>query len=68
MNIEIPFVSNIPEYIDTYVQPRFAATINGDPYTLEGKTKIFKDTRETIFNISSRTWTSPSTWPTSRTT
>ncbi len=51
MNIGIPFVSNIPEYIDTYVQPRFAATINGDPYSLEGKTKIFKDTRETIFNI-----------------
>ncbi len=51
MNIAIPFVSNIPEYIDTYVQPRFAATINGDPYALEGKTKIFKDTRETIFNI-----------------
>ena len=51
MNIGIPFVSNIPEYIDTYVQPRFAATINGDPYALEGKTKIFKDTRETIFNI-----------------
>jgi len=51
MNIGIPFVSNIPEYIDTYVQPRFAAAINGDPYSLEGKTKIFKDTHETIFNI-----------------
>jgi uncharacterized protein involved in outer membrane biogenesis len=51
MNIAIPFVSNIPEYIDTYVQPRFAAAINGDPYSLEGKTKIFKDTHETIFNI-----------------
>ncbi len=46
MNIGIPFVSNIPEYIDTYVQPRFAATINGDPYALD-----FKDTRETIFKI-----------------
>ncbi len=51
MNLAIPFVSNIPEYVDTYVQPRFAATINGDPYSLEGKTKIFKDTRETIFNL-----------------
>ena len=51
MNIAIPFVSNIPEFIDTYVQPRFAAAINGDPYSLEGKTKIFKDTHETIFNI-----------------
>jgi outer membrane protein OmpA-like peptidoglycan-associated protein len=51
MNIAIPFVSNIPEYIDTYVQPRFAASINGNPYALEGKTKIFKNTHETIFNI-----------------
>jgi hypothetical protein len=51
MQIAIPFISNIPEYVDTYVQPRFAAAINGDPYTLEGKTKIFKDTHETIFNI-----------------
>ncbi len=51
MNVAIPFISNIPEYIDTYVQPRFAAAINGDPYALEGKTKIFKDSRETIFNI-----------------
>jgi uncharacterized protein involved in outer membrane biogenesis len=51
MQIAIPFISNIPEYVDTSVQPRFAATINGDPYSLEGKTKIFKDTRETIFNI-----------------
>ena len=51
MNVAIPFISNIPEYIDTYVQPRFAAVINGDPYAIEGKTKIFKDSRETIFNI-----------------
>jgi hypothetical protein len=51
MHIAIPFISNIPEYVDTYVQPRFAAVVNGDPYSLEGKTKVFKDTRETIFNI-----------------
>ena len=51
MNFAIPFISNISEYVDSYVQPRFAAVINGNPYTLEGKTKIFKDTRETIFNI-----------------
>ncbi len=51
VNIGIPFISNIPEHVDTYVQPRLAAVLNGDPYSLEGKTKIFKDTRETIFNI-----------------
>jgi hypothetical protein len=51
IHIAIPFISNIPKYVDTLVQPRFAATINGVPYSLEGKTKIFKDSRETIFNI-----------------
>jgi uncharacterized protein involved in outer membrane biogenesis len=51
MQIAIPFISNIPEYVDTLVQPRFAATINGNPYSLEGKTKIFKDSHETTFNI-----------------
>ena len=51
MHIGIPFISNSPEYVDTYVQPRFAAVINGDPYSLEGKTKIFKDSHETVFNI-----------------
>ncbi|NPV03204.1 MAG: DUF748 domain-containing protein [Syntrophaceae bacterium] len=51
IQLGIPFISNIPEYVDAYVQPRFAAVINGDPYILEGKTKIFSDTRETLFNI-----------------
>ncbi|MEN6318511.1 MAG: DUF748 domain-containing protein [Syntrophaceae bacterium] len=51
MHIAVPFISNIPEYVDTLVQPRFTATINGDPYSLEGKTKIFKDSRETTFHI-----------------
>jgi len=51
MSLSIPFVSNIEHYIDSYVEPRFAATINGDTYSLEGKTKIFKESRETIFNI-----------------
>ena len=51
LQLGIPFISNIPEYVDAYVQPRFSAVINDDPYILEGKTKIFKDTRETLFNI-----------------
>ena len=51
MHIAIPFISNIPEYVETLVQPRFAATINGDPYSMEGNTKIFKDSRETNINI-----------------
>ncbi|HET6488679.1 MAG TPA: DUF748 domain-containing protein [Syntrophales bacterium] len=51
LHIAIPFISDIPEYVDIYVQPRLAATVNGDSYSLEGKTKVFKDSHETIFNI-----------------
>ena len=51
MHIAIPFISNMPKYVDTSVQPRFAAKINDDPYSLEGKTKIFKESHETTFNI-----------------
>ena len=51
MHIAIPFISNIPKYVDTSVQPRFAAKVNGNPYSLEGKTKIFKESHETTFDI-----------------
>jgi uncharacterized protein involved in outer membrane biogenesis len=51
MHIAIPFISNMPKYVDTSVQPRFAAKINDDPYSIEGKTKIFKESHETTFNI-----------------
>jgi len=51
MHIAIPFISNMPKYVDTSVQPRFAAKINGNPYSLEGKTKIFKESHETTFDI-----------------
>ncbi|MGZ6221000.1 MAG: DUF748 domain-containing protein, partial [Syntrophales bacterium] len=51
MHIAIPFISNMPKYVDTSVQPRFAAKINGNPYSLEGETKIFKENHETTFNI-----------------
>jgi uncharacterized protein involved in outer membrane biogenesis len=51
LNFGIPFFSNIPYYIDTYVQPEFSAKINDTPYRLQGKTKPFADTLETSFDI-----------------
>jgi uncharacterized protein involved in outer membrane biogenesis len=51
LNIGVPFVSNIPYYIETYVEPSFSAKINGTPYTLQGKTKPFTESRETTFDI-----------------
>jgi uncharacterized protein involved in outer membrane biogenesis len=51
LNIGIPFLSNIPSYIERYVRPHFSAKINGTPYVLEGKTKPFADSLETSIDI-----------------
>ena len=51
LNIGIPFLSNFPYYIERYVQPHFAAKINGTPYTIQGKTKPFADSRESSFDV-----------------
>jgi hypothetical protein len=51
LNIGVPFLSNFPYYIDRYVRPHFAAKINGTPYTIQGQTKPFADSRETSFDI-----------------
>jgi len=51
LNIGIPFLSNIPAYIQTYVQPAFSVTINDTPYSIQGQTKPFHDSLETSFDI-----------------
>ena len=50
-NIALPFISNFPHHIETYVQPTFSATINDTRYSLEGKTKPFAASHETTFDI-----------------
>jgi len=51
LNIGIPFLSNIPAYVQRFVQPHFSAKINDTPYKLEGNTKPFADSRETSLDI-----------------
>ena len=51
LNIGVPFISNIPSKIDVFVQPAFSAKINETPYKLQGDTKPFRDTLETVFDI-----------------
>ena len=51
LNIGLPFLSNYPYYVETYVQPSFSAKINGTPYTIQGKTKPFADSRESSFDV-----------------
>jgi len=51
INLTIPFISNMGEFLDIFVQPRFSAKVNGTLFTLAGKTKPFKDSLETSLGI-----------------
>jgi uncharacterized protein involved in outer membrane biogenesis len=51
LNIGVPFISNIPSYINRFVRPHFSAKINDTPYVIEGTTKPFADSLETSFDI-----------------
>jgi uncharacterized protein involved in outer membrane biogenesis len=51
LKIGVPFLSNIPSQVQTFVQPHFSAKINDALYTIDGKTKPFTDSLETSFDI-----------------
>lgn len=51
LNLTVPFVSNMKYYLQAFVQPKFSALVNGDSFTIEGKTKPFSDSLETEINI-----------------
>ncbi len=51
LEFDVPFVSNMGYYGDSYVRPFFSAVVNGTPVTLEGKTRPFTDQLETDFKV-----------------
>ncbi|MFA6147151.1 MAG: DUF748 domain-containing protein [bacterium] len=51
IHLSLPFLSNLPYYVDRYIQPSFAAIVNGKAVSLKGRTKPFSDTRETVFDV-----------------
>jgi hypothetical protein len=51
LNVAVPFVSNMKEWVHIYEQPRFSANINGDIYTLQGKTKPFEESLESFLDV-----------------
>jgi uncharacterized protein involved in outer membrane biogenesis len=59
LNLNIPFLSSFPYYVDTYVQPVLEANVNGTPVTFRGKTKPFKDSLETSFDLDIRKFNIP---------
>ena len=51
LTIGVPFVSTLPVDIDTFVKPGLAVTIDGTPFSVDGKTKPFKDSLETTLEL-----------------
>ena len=51
VNVGIPFLSNIPSQIQTFVQPGLSAVVNGTRYAVQGKTKPFADSLETTLDV-----------------
>ncbi len=49
--LTIPFVSNLPYYLDSYVQPAFSARVNGHAVGFKGSTKPFVDSLETDIDV-----------------
>ncbi|WP_034298606.1 DUF748 domain-containing protein [Herbaspirillum sp. RV1423] len=51
LNIGVPFVSNLPRNVDTFVQPVLSMTVNGTPFTLKGRSKPFASSLDTTLAI-----------------
>ena len=51
LNITIPSISNRAYDIDIFVQPKLSAVINGENFSLQGKTKPFTDSLQTNVEI-----------------
>lgn len=49
--LTVPFVSNLPYYLDSYVQPAFSARVNGHAVGFKGNTKPFVDSLETNIDL-----------------
>jgi hypothetical protein len=51
VEVKIPFISNLPHYVDIFVQPAFSVKVNGNPVVLKGKSKPFANNLETVFDV-----------------
>lgn len=47
IDIAIPFISNLPTHLKEFVQPTFAAKVNGTPLHLKGETLPFENSLRT---------------------
>ena len=49
--VGIPFASTLPVYLDSFVEPGLRVRIDGTPFAIEGRTKPFRDTLETVLEL-----------------
>jgi len=50
-NLSVPLLSNRPKHVERYVRPTLSWKLNDDLYVIEGRTKPFADSMETVFDI-----------------
>lgn len=49
--LQVPFLSTLSYYSDTYVEPHFSASVNGAPLALTGKSRPFDDSLESELTL-----------------
>ncbi|WP_283150804.1 DUF748 domain-containing protein [Silvimonas soli] len=51
IELGVPFISSLPGFVDTVVEPHLAFKLNGSPFDLHGKTTPFENTRQTTVDL-----------------
>lgn len=51
LTLALPFVSNFPAYVESYLQPALTCTADGRPFSLRGKSKAFAESLETWVEV-----------------
>jgi hypothetical protein len=52
LDIGIPFLANLPHDTDIFVQPLLAMQVDGSPLRIQGQTKPFANSRESVISFS----------------
>jgi Domain of Unknown Function (DUF748) len=51
LDVGVPFVSTLPVYVDSFVEPGLSLRVDGTPFVVAGRTKPFKDSLETVLEL-----------------
>ncbi|MFL5899134.1 MAG: DUF748 domain-containing protein, partial [Solirubrobacterales bacterium] len=51
LTIGVPFVSTLPIFIDSFVEPGLSVRVDGTSFVVKGRSKPFKDSLETVLEL-----------------